>query len=123
MPTAFTQQSRELTAQDARVVMRQRLADPTLGVEDVARAVAVSRRQLQRVFETAGSPGFAAELAEMRIERAAELLLADPLLSISDVTLQVGLRHRSNFARLFRAHYGLNPVQWRQSRRRTSRSI
>lgn len=116
MPADRTLKSRREIAEQARRVMIRRLGEPDLSLEDVAREVAVSKRQLQRAFDAADSKGFLWELARIRVLHAARLLADDPDLSVTEVVARVGMRHRSNFARLFRAHVGDNPKSWRERR-------
>lgn len=97
--------------------MMRRFAEPDLSLEDVAREVCVSKRQLQRSFDAIESEGFLWELSRIRVLRAAKMLDDHPELTVTDVVDRVGMRHRSNFARLFRLHLGDNPQSWRARRR------
>lgn len=96
-------------------MIRRRYIDPGLSLEAVAREVCVSKRQIQRAFEAAGSKGFKWELSRVRVLAAAKLLRDNPRLTVSQVAERVGLRHRSHFAALFREHLGATPQQWRET--------
>ena len=113
MPAERTLTFRRETATLARQVMIRRLAEPDLSLDDVAREVAVSKRQLQRSFDAVESGGFLYELSRIRIAMAKRLLADNPEMTITQVVEAVGMRHRSNFARLFRQHVGMNPQRWR----------
>ena len=117
MPAPRTITARREIADQAKRVMLRRLAEPGLTLDDVAREVCVSKRQLQRAFAAVGTEGFLHELSRLRVIVAARMLEADPTLTITDVVGRVGMRHRSNFARLFRQHLGENPQTWRARQR------
>ena len=50
-----------------------------------------------------------------RLRYAAVLLVGDPDLSISDVSFKSGFSSKSTFLRLFKNHYGMSPVAFRDS--------
>jgi AraC family transcriptional regulator, regulatory protein of adaptative response / methylphosphotriester-DNA alkyltransferase methyltransferase len=81
----------------------------SLGV--VARAIATSRRQLQRVFAEHDT-SFRSELQHVRMRRAAQLL-RDGELPVSMVARAVGYRHPAQFSKAFRRHHGLPPSELR----------
>jgi len=87
-------------------------------VDDVAREIATSRRQLQRVFEEIGGTTFREELARIRMVRAAELL--DTPLAIRDIAHRVGYRQPAQFAKAFRRVHGVTPSAYRNGQRRSS---
>ncbi|MDQ6914469.1 MAG: helix-turn-helix domain-containing protein, partial [Actinomycetota bacterium] len=63
-----------------------------LDLDAVARRIATSRRQLQRVFAEVGHTTFRAHLAAVRLDRAAELLRGAPSLPVREVARRVGYR-------------------------------
>jgi AraC-like DNA-binding protein len=93
------------------VFLRRNLADPRLDAEAVARACRVSRRTLYRI---AGGEGIAARLRRMRIERAQEILVADPERTIGSVAAACGFDSESGFHRAFRAVTGRSPGEYRR---------
>jgi len=94
--------------------MRARLA-AEIQVDDVAREIATSRRQLQRVFEEVGETTFREELTRIRMVRAAELL--DTPLAIRDIAHRVGYRQPAQFAKAFRRVHGVTPSAYRNGAR------
>jgi AraC family transcriptional regulator len=50
---------------------------------------------------------------QQRIERA-RILLRDPSLSISEISLACGFTNQSHFTRLFRKHTGVTPKTYRE---------
>lgn len=91
-------------------------------LDEVARRVASSRRQLQRVFYEVGHTSFRWHLAEIRMMRAAELL-RDSDLTVRDVAARVGYRQPAQFAKAFRRHVGVGPTEYRHNGRVLERVI
>jgi transcriptional regulator GlxA family with amidase domain len=83
-----------------------------LSLDEVARRVAASRRQLQRAFAEAGETTFRTYLQEVRMRRAAELLRGSSL-PINQVASAVGYRQPAQFAKAFRRHHGTPPSRFR----------
>jgi AraC family transcriptional regulator of adaptative response / methylphosphotriester-DNA alkyltransferase methyltransferase len=83
-----------------------------LGLDDVARRVATSRRQLQRVFAEVGGTTFRAYLTGVRMRRAAELL-RDSSIPVQEVAARVGYRRPAQFSKAFRRHHGSPPSRHR----------
>lgn len=80
-------------------------------VDAVARALAVSEATLRR--RLAGEGGFAALLADLRMNRALGLLQGTDL-PVAVVAAEVGYASPSRFALRFRARFGLAPAAIRQ---------
>jgi AraC family transcriptional regulator, regulatory protein of adaptative response / methylphosphotriester-DNA alkyltransferase methyltransferase len=85
-----------------------------IGLDDVARRVASSRRQLQRAYAEIGRTTFREHLTKVRMERAAELL-ATRRLTVREVAQRVGYRQPAQFAKAFRRHQGLAPSAYRST--------
>lgn len=87
-----------------------------LQLEDIARRIASSRRQLQRAFAEIGRTSFRDHLAAVRMKRAAELLLS-PDLTVKEVASRVGYRQPAQFAKAFRRTHGVPPSEFRERHR------
>jgi transcriptional regulator GlxA family with amidase domain len=87
-----------------------------LSLDDIARRVASSRRQLQRSYAEIGDTTFREHLTSVRMERAAELLMSRSL-TVREVAQRVGYRQPAQFAKAFRRHHGLAPSAFRDTRR------
>src|SRR5687768_17537582 len=87
-----------------------------LSLDDIARRVASSRRQLQRSYAEIGRTTFREHLTAVRMERAAEML-AGRGLTVREVANRVGYRQPAQFAKAFRRHHGLAPSAFRDTRR------
>lgn len=113
----------EATAQTQREALRERikqhvaqhLADPGLTVDAIARALNVSRRQLYNAFAEEAD-GVAGYVLSQRLE-ACRRVLADRAnlhRSITDVALGFGFSNMAHFSRVFRAHLGMAPSDYRR---------
>jgi AraC family transcriptional regulator of adaptative response / methylphosphotriester-DNA alkyltransferase methyltransferase len=104
----------EVHAQAGAVVRRHYRRRLTL--DDVARTLATSPRQLQRAYADIGHTTFSAQLRAIRLRNAAELLAHQPL-TVTDVARLVGYRQPSHFVKAFRRRYGLTPGAFRDTAR------
>jgi len=101
----------------ATVAIEARHTDPDLSLERVARRVATSSRQLQRVFADLAGTTFRAELNAVRMQHAAELLQTTDL-PVGAIARRVGHRQPAQFAHAFRRHHGIAPTELRRAARR-----
>ena len=81
----------------------------TLSLDDIARRIASSRRQLQRAYSEIGSTTFREHLTQVRMDRAAELL-ARRGMTVREVAHRVGYRQPAQFAKAFRRQKRPRPV-------------
>ena len=102
-----TVQSRRALWEEAAAVIALEYPD-RLELEQVARRLATSPRQLQRAFAEAGETSFRTYLRTVRMERAEELL-REGSLRVWEVAEAVGYRQPAQFARAFRHHHGHPP--------------
>ena len=104
---ASTQRARRALFDDAVAIVRAEY-HRDLTPDEVARRVAMSRRQLQRVFTEVGGTTFSDYVTQVRLERAAELLRRDPR-PLPEIARAVGFRSPSGFSVAFRRHHGVTP--------------
>jgi transcriptional regulator GlxA family with amidase domain len=97
--------------EDAVAIVESEYASD-LSLDDIARRVASSRRQLQRAYSEIGSTTFREHLTAVRMERAADLLRIRGL-TVRDVAHRVGYRQPAQFAKAFRRHHGIAPSDFR----------
>jgi len=88
-----------------------------LSLDDIARRIASSRRQLQRAYAEIGHTTFRDHLTRVRMDRAAAMLSTQPL-TIREVANRVGYRQPAQFAKAFRRHCGVAPSEYRINGRR-----
>lgn len=85
----------------------------TLYVDEVARAVGVTRRVLELRFRAALGTGVNAEIVRQHFEQAEELL-AEPTLSLGEIAYASGFESPSVFSSAFRRRHGVTPSAYRQ---------
>lgn len=96
----------------AALIIMETHTEETLPIPDLAAAVGVSRRQLERLFMDHAKSSPAMVYKRVRLERAKHLLLHSnaPLI---DIALEVGFENSSHFARSFKQAFGKSPTQLR----------
>jgi AraC family transcriptional regulator of adaptative response / methylphosphotriester-DNA alkyltransferase methyltransferase len=87
-----------------------------LSLDDLARRLASSRRQLQRAYAEIGGSTYRTHLTQVRMRKAAELL-AGGRLTVREVARLVGYRQPAQFAKAFRRHHGVAPSHFRVAAR------
>lgn len=87
--------------------------NPLLSVGDVADAVGVSRRQLERDFREATGCTIREHIARTRMQEASRLLTTHPRVKITEVAELAGFAGAGNFFRTFRQFYGMSPLAHR----------
>ena len=106
-----TQARRRALFEEAAEIIEREYAQP-IELDDVARRLATSRRQLQRAFAEVGETSFRTHVAKVRMRRALELL-REGNLAVRDVANSVGYRQPAQFAKTFRRHHGAPPSSFR----------
>ncbi len=89
----------------------------TIGVDDVAEAVQMSRRTLEIRFQQVISRTIHAEIQRVRLERAQRLLLESNL-AMPQVAAAAGYGSAAYLSQVFRKELGITPVQYRRQKRR-----
>jgi AraC family transcriptional regulator of adaptative response / methylphosphotriester-DNA alkyltransferase methyltransferase len=108
-----TVERRRALFDEARAIIEREYQED-LALDDVARRVAASRRQLQRAFAESGDTSFRTYLQKVRMRRAAELLQGGGI-PVNQVASSVGYRQPAQFAKAFRRHHGAPPSSFRGS--------
>ncbi len=123
MPTqrASTIRLRASLLDEANAIVAYEYASD-LTLDDIARRVASSRRQLQRAYAEIGGTTFRDHLTAVRMERAAEML-SSRALTVREVARRVGYRQPAQFAKAFRRHHGVSPSDFRAARRSGGRTL
>jgi AraC-like DNA-binding protein len=97
--------------EDATAIVQDEYASE-LSLDDIARRVASSRRQLQRAYAEIGHTTFRDHLTRVRMQRAAEML-AGRGVTVREVAHRVGYRQPAQFAKAFRRYLGVAPSDYR----------
>jgi AraC family transcriptional regulator of adaptative response / methylphosphotriester-DNA alkyltransferase methyltransferase len=121
MRPSTIEQRRRLYLQ-ARLAIMRHYRRP-LTIEEVARALASSPRQLTRAYAQFGELTFREELLTRRLNVAAQLLVEQPAIAVRDVARLVGFRQAPHFAKVFRRRYGLTPASFRAEGRAYARGV
>jgi transcriptional regulator GlxA family with amidase domain len=106
-----TRQRRKAVFEEAVQVIERKYAED-LDLDQLAREIATSRRQLQRVFAEVGHTSFREYLAKVRMRHAAKLL-REGAIPVREVAQSVGYRQPAQFAKAFRRHHGTPPSSLR----------
>lgn len=100
-----------------RAYVRRHVREPDLDADRIARAHAVSVRQLYRACAAAGF-SLEQEVIALRLQGARdELVHGDGSRPIAVVARRWGFSDPSHFSRRFRAEYGTAPRDWRRAAR------
>jgi len=95
--------------------LRDNLSDPNLSLESAAEHFHLSTGYLGKLVRTASGETFSNLLSTMRLEKAAELLIAtnQPAYKVAEL---VGIPNVTYFSTLFKRQYGLSPAPYREKR-------
>lgn len=115
MQRAATVRLRTSLYEDAAAIVEAEYAHD-LALDDIARRVASSRRQLQRAFAEIGGTTFREHVTNVRMDRAAEML-AERDMPVREVAHRVGYRQPAQFAKAFRRRHGAAPSMYRSQAR------
>ena len=107
-------------ARKARNILMASLDDPPR-VEDLARRVGLSQRQLNHCFRTLYGNTVLQSLTQWRLARAQTLLRQDGL-GVKQIAYALGYRHPENFILAFTRHVGMSPTHFRAWQLRPSPS-
>jgi AraC family transcriptional regulator, regulatory protein of adaptative response / methylphosphotriester-DNA alkyltransferase methyltransferase len=113
---ASTVERREALFREAVAIIERDYARP-VEVNAVAREIATSRRQLQRVFSEMGTD-FRTVLREVRMRRAVDLLQTENM-PVKRVAHSVGYRQPREFAKTFRRQMGAAPSKFKDPDHKT----
>jgi AraC-like DNA-binding protein len=114
MTTAVTQ--REALRERIKQHVGERLGDPALSVDGLALALNCSRRQLYNAFSEEPD-GVAGYILRRRIEACRQTFddRSNDRRSITDIALAFGFSSMAHFSRVFRAHLGVPPSDYRRA--------
>ena len=94
--------------------INEHIADSDFSVNDIARAMTMSRTCFFEKFKALTSMTPNEYITTQRLTRAARMLKDDPSLSIADVTYSLGFSTPRYFSQAFKKFYGSSPTEWRQ---------
>jgi transcriptional regulator GlxA family with amidase domain len=94
-----------------RQAIEERISDEDFRVEEMASALNVSRRQLQRKIRALTGESPSGLLRRIRLEHAAKLLI-ETSINVSEAAPAVGFSSPSYFAQCFRDQFGQSPTEY-----------
>ncbi len=97
----------------ALLIMEQHTED-VISIQQLADAVGISRRQLERLFMEKAKTSPAHIYKQIRLERA-KRLVANTKAPLIDIAMEVGFESASHFSKVFRRIYGQSPTKLRAS--------
>jgi AraC family transcriptional regulator of adaptative response / methylphosphotriester-DNA alkyltransferase methyltransferase len=109
-----TRRLRVALYREATAIVREDVAS-SLTLDEVARRVATSPRQLRRAFAEVGGTSFRSYVLATRMARAAELLATSDL-PVAEVGRRVGYLQPGQFAKAFKRAHGATPSEFRSAR-------
>jgi AraC-like DNA-binding protein len=98
-----------------RIAVQQKLTGRRPTIEDIADALHISSRTLQRRLQEAGS-SFQRVLEETR-HHLARHYLNNSVLELNEAAYLLGYEDGNSFVRAFRTWEGVPPAQWREQQR------
>lgn len=90
--------------------------DQKLSTEDFCTFCGLTKAKLEQSFRNSFGMTLHKKFMELRMNRAAHLLLNSPDLSIKEIADQIGFQNQMNFATAFRNHFHLTPGEYRRKR-------
>ena len=111
LPPLDVQASDTLFIDRVRAVVEAHLSDEAFTVEAMAEAVGVDRTHLYRRMQALLGRSPSAYLWQLRLERAAQLLLRQAG-TVSEIAYGVGFKSVPHFTRRFRAHFDCSPTEY-----------
>jgi len=91
--------------------------DRDLSLQEIARAASFSKFHFHRIFKAAVGETVAAFTRRLRLERAANRLVASSRDDITKIAVDCGFSSSQNFAKAFRQHFGVTPTAYRNSKK------
>lgn len=90
--------------------------DRELSLEEIAKSASFSMFHFHRIFKTVVGETVAEFTRRLRLELAANKLLLERYTSVTDIAISCGFSSSQNFAKAFRASFGMPPSLYRKSK-------
>lgn len=114
-PVNITADADDALADSIRVaITRDRVyLNNTLRIEDFAASLSTNRTYVARVCRLRYRMTFTELMNHYRVEHAKLLMINNPRNRMDEIAAESGFSSASFFARVFKAHEGVTPTQWR----------
>ena len=93
--------------------INEHIGDRTLSIDLIADRCNISPSYFSKLFNSYTKKTFPDYVNNLRLQRAAELLINNRNADINDISAEVGFNSSSYFASAFKKKYGLSPSQYR----------
>lgn len=113
MTSALRFAHRNESLSKALIMMENALENP-IAISEIAKALSLSHRQLDRIFKSYLNTSPAKHYRELRMLRAANLLKQTNF-SISEIALSCGFQSASHLAKFFKERFATTPAQFRKN--------
>ena len=97
---------------EAKLFMSQNYTNPNLMLQDVAKAVSMSKSRFSTVFSQTTGQSFTEYLMMLRLNKAKELLKSSSLKS-SQIATEIGYNDSHYFSYIFKKNVGMTPSEYR----------
>jgi signal transduction histidine kinase/DNA-binding response OmpR family regulator len=98
--------------QNLKEVVEENIDNEQFGVEDLSRAIGMSRSQLHRKLKALTDQSASIFVKNYRLHRAADLLKQE-VGNITEIAFQVGFNSQTYFSSSFHEHFGCSPSEFR----------
>ena len=97
------------------VIETERLyLDPTFDRQALISRYGLTKERIGAAFAKGSDhPSLSAYVAQLRLEYAYQLLIAQPDLSLEEVAIRSGFSSRKFFSDRFKSHFGMSPTEFR----------
>ncbi|NLJ39525.1 MAG: helix-turn-helix transcriptional regulator, partial [Candidatus Atribacteria bacterium] len=87
--------------------------DRNFTLEEIAAVAGFSKFHFHRIFHIFIGETFFQFIQRLRLEKAATLLLNDPVKPITNIALECGFANSASFAKSFKQYFGYTATDWR----------
>jgi AraC-like DNA-binding protein len=93
-------------------LIEARLSDPDLRTASIAEELGITPRTVQNIFAAMGTTpvGY---IAQRRLQRAADMLVSSPAMSVTEIAFELGFNDSAYFARCFRQQFAMSASEYR----------
>ena len=88
--------------------------DSDLSLEALAPIANYSAFHFHRIFKQIAGESLNIYILRKRIEKMASVLMYQPVISVTELSLQYGFNSNSSFTRAFKKYYGVSPTEFRR---------
>ena len=97
---------------DAKMYMLDHFSDPSLMLQDVAKAVGMSNSRFSTVFSQQNGQTFTEYLIHLRLSKAKEMLRSTDIKN-TQIAREVGYNDSHYFSYIFKKNVGITPTEYR----------